>query len=99
MDELEQFYHTPVLCCPEDQTCRFDCKALGLLCPLCEVPICRECQLVLQQNKIIPHGLINDNWYGYLQSWVYEVGVTSDRVEESLDISMSCTHTHTHTHT
>ena len=99
LDELEQFYHTPVLCCPEDQTCRFDCKALGLLCPFCEVPICRECQLVLQQNKIIPHGLINDNWYGYLQSWVYEVGVTSDRVEESLDISMSCTHTHTHTHT
>ena len=25
---------------------------------------------------MIPQGLIDDNWQGYIQAWVYEVGVT-----------------------
>ena len=76
LNELEEFCITPILCCPEDQRCCFDCRAKRLLCPFCTVPVCEECRMVLHQNKIIPQGLINDNWFGYVQSWVYEVGVT-----------------------
>ena len=30
----------------------------------------------MQSNVIIPQGLINDNFKGYVQSWIYDVGVT-----------------------
>ena len=30
----------------------------------------------LQKVAIIPAGLVNDNWYGYIQEWIYEMGVT-----------------------
>jgi len=74
--DLEKLASDELLCCPEDQACEHGCKQQGRLCSRCRIPLCRECQLGLQRNEIIPHGLINDNWYGYIQQWVYRVGVT-----------------------
>ena len=36
-----------------------------------------QMQLSLQRTEIVPESLGNDNRYGYLQRWIYEVGVTS----------------------
>ena len=30
----------------------------------------------LQRGDIVPESLGNDNWYGYIQEWIYKVGVT-----------------------
>ena len=30
----------------------------------------------LQDRQTVPEALANDNWYGYLQRWIYEKGVT-----------------------
>ena len=30
----------------------------------------------LQDRQTVPESLANDNWYGYLQHWIYKVGVT-----------------------
>ena len=30
----------------------------------------------MQKNQIIPEGISNDNFIGYLDNWIYEVGVT-----------------------
>ena len=30
----------------------------------------------LQRGDIVPESLGNDNWYGYIQDWIYQVGVT-----------------------
>ena len=66
------------LCCPEDQRCQHRCetKEPKQLCQHCQVPICAECIKSLQANTIIPHGLCNDNWHGYIQAWIYEQKVT-----------------------
>ena len=70
--DLEHLLKTTLLCCPEDQACEHGCY----LCERCWVPICVECQSLLQANTIIPHGLLNDNFQGYAQAWIYEMGVT-----------------------
>ena len=64
------------LCCPEDVKCSGIAHAAGTLCLNCKFPICRSCQMELQKGAIIPAGLGNDNWYGYIQVRIYEMGVT-----------------------
>ena len=34
------------------------------------------CRVSLQRGDIVPESLGNDNWYGYIQDWIYQVGVT-----------------------
>ena len=65
-----------LLCCPEDHTCRNGCHRRCTFCPQCVVPVCRACILCLGKGRKIPTGLANDNFHGYLPSWIYEVGVT-----------------------
>ena len=65
-----------LLCCPEDHTCQHGCHTQGLLCPHCRIPICMECATCLRNNQGIPKALANDNWWGYIQSWIFEQGVT-----------------------
>ncbi len=31
---------------------------------------------MLHNKSISPYGLANDSWYGYLDAWIYDVGVT-----------------------
>lgn len=31
-------------------------------------------QMSLQRTDIVPASLGNNNWYGYVQRWIYEVG-------------------------
>ena len=75
-DALKNLQHTALLCCPEDHKCAEGCALEKLLCRQCEVPVCRECRLKLQQNEICPLGLMNDNWYGYVARFIYEQKVT-----------------------
>jgi len=58
---------TPLICCPEDQACEQGCKDYGYMCRRCRIPVCRECQLLLKANEVIPKGLANDNWSGYVE--------------------------------
>ena len=74
--DLERLSKTTLLCCPEDHVCENGCKENKYLCEQCRIPICQECQLHLQTNTVIPHGLMNDNFQGYAQAWIYEMGVT-----------------------
>jgi hypothetical protein len=67
---------SPLLCCPEDHWCSSDCVSAKLLCRSCEVPVCRECRLAMKSNRIATMGLMNDNFYGYLESWIYENNIT-----------------------
>ena len=76
IDDLRQLARGPLLCCPEDMRCTGEKHAIETLCLRCRFPLCRSCQLELQKGAIIPAGLANDNWYGYVQAWIYEVGVT-----------------------
>ena len=61
-----------LLCCPEDHQCTNECVVQKYLCPKCRLPVCRDCQISLQRNAIVPLGLCNDNWYGYVDRWLYE---------------------------
>lgn len=65
-----------LICCPEDQICSRDCKALNKLCDSCQVPICAACMLSLDHNHLSPMGLMNDNHIGYLDPWIYETDIT-----------------------
>ena len=76
LGDLEQLSRSMFLCCPEDQYCDGDCVAQKVLCHRCRILVCRLCSQLLTSNAIIPQGLINDNWQEYIQSWIYEVGVT-----------------------
>ena len=67
---------TPLLCCPEDHRCKHTCVEDKRLCASCELPVCRECRIGLQANIVVPIGLINDNWYGYVDRFIYEQQVT-----------------------
>ena len=60
---------TPMLCCPEDQECELDCVSSKLLCRECKIPVCRDCRLAMQANRISTVGLIYDNFNGYLEAW------------------------------
>ena len=65
-----------LLCCPEDHTCAQGCSAQKLLCRYCDIPVCRDCLLALHGNEISPMGLINDNFIGYLDAWIYQNEIT-----------------------
>ena len=67
---------TPLLCCPEDQKCKRSCKSDKTLCRFCELPVCLECQICLQKKQLSPMGLMNDNFIGFLDPWVYETDIT-----------------------
>ena len=73
---MDKLADEQLLCCPEDQECVHGCAQYGKLCHRCLIPLFQECRLGLQRNEILPHGIINDNWYGYIQEWVSRVSVT-----------------------
>ena len=73
---LEELQNTALLCCPEDHRCDKGCVEKKLLCASCELPVCKHCMYKLQANEIVEIGLCNDNWYGYVDSWIYENQVT-----------------------
>ena len=74
--DLRKLKDCVFLCCPEDVKCTGSAHEAGTLCLDCKFPICRSCGMQLQKGAIIPAGLGNDNWYGYIQEWIYEMGVT-----------------------
>ena len=65
-----------LMCCPEDHHCVNGCQSSKRLCPKCRVPLCRECMFHLQRAECIPKGICNDNWWGYIQNWIFEQEVT-----------------------
>ena len=67
---------TLLLCCPEDQKCKRSCKAEKTFCRFCELPVCLECQICLQKKQLSPMGLMNDNFIGFLDPWIYETDIT-----------------------
>ena len=75
-EQLRGLAGLALLCCPEDQECDRGCPQAKSLCLDCRIPLCRRCQLSVHRNEIVPESLGNDNWYGYLQPWIYKVGVT-----------------------
>ena len=74
--DLEKLAETAFLCCPEDHCCTHGCVKEKLICPSCRIPMCRECRVLCSSNDISPQSLVNDNWYGYVDMWIYEVGLT-----------------------
>ena len=73
---LRKLAGRPLLCCPEDLKCTEGCSENKALCLRCRFPVCRSCRVALQGNLIVPTGLASDNFYGYMQRWIHEVGVT-----------------------
>ena len=73
---LVAFLSSPILCCPEDTHCKHKCHDHGMFCVDCCMPLCKSCRLHLSAGETVPTGLANDNWYGYLATWILEVGVT-----------------------
>ena len=65
-----------LLCCPEDLRCLVSNHGDKDVCLSCQIPICKFCQVILQRDEVVPLGLANDNWHGYIKRWIYEVGVT-----------------------
>jgi hypothetical protein len=67
----------PLLCCPEDHECSKDgCVQRKRLCNACSVPLCRVCANDICKGLVPPRALMHNNWQGYLEAWVYEVGLT-----------------------
>ena len=75
-DDLWELDGMTILCCPEDHQCSKGCAQKKKLCDFCELPVCRDCQYSLEANKIVDTGLCNDNWYGYVEQWIYKNKVT-----------------------
>ena len=65
-----------LMCCPEDQLCQINCKASQKLCYDCQIPICASCRYCLSQNVCSPMALLNDNFIGYIDPWIYEADIT-----------------------
>ena len=65
-----------LMCCPEDQLCERKCKASKKLCYDCQIPICASCRYCLSQNVCSPMALLNDNFIGYVDPWIYEADIT-----------------------
>ena len=78
MDELSRSRHAEMrlICCPEDHMCVKDCKENKKLCAECVIPICKECREALTSKRIPPKILSNDNFYGYIEKWIFEQEVT-----------------------
>ena len=72
----ENLLQDGLLCCPEDHRCEKGCVQKKTLCEACEIPICRECRLKMLANEPSPMALVNDNWYGYVEAFIYEKKVT-----------------------
>ena len=68
--------NTPLLCCPEDHRCKRSCKADKTFCRFCELPVCLDCQICLQKKQLSPMSLMNDNFIGFLDPWIYETDIT-----------------------
>ena len=68
--------NTLLLCCPGDHRCEESCKSDRKLCRLCELPVCYDCQLCLLQKYMSPIGLMNENFIGFLDPWIYETDIT-----------------------
>ncbi len=80
--EIEALKNARLLCCPEDQRFIGSCVETKKLCKRCEVPVCKYCWQEMMQNRVVNIGLINDNWYGYVENWIYEAEVT--RMEKTM---------------
>ena len=54
------------LCCPEDVVCRVcdRTQTPRILCPACEVPICRGCHHHVKDKCVPPAALSNGMWVG-----------------------------------
>ena len=65
-----------LLCCPEDQFCQRKCKPAKKLCYECQIPICASCRYCLRQNQLSPMALMNENFVGYLDPWIYPADIT-----------------------
>ena len=74
--DLEDLRQDGLLCCAEDHWCEKGCVPKKLLCSQCQIPLCRECVFSLLANEVCPLALINDNWYGYAERFIYEQKVT-----------------------
>ena len=76
VDVFELGTRTPLLCCPEDHYCSEGCRDERTLCRICQILVCRDCQLAMMSEEILPRSLMNDNWLGYVDSWIYASDVT-----------------------
>ena len=65
-----------LLCCPEDHRCHRTCVHEKLLCSECWIPVCVDCSVAMWKNTIAPMSLVNDNFHGYLDSWLYQNDIT-----------------------
>ena len=74
--DVQALQRVELLCCPEDHHCQYGCEKDRRLCHGCELPICIDCRLCLQANQVVPVGLMNDNWYGYVERFIYDQKVT-----------------------
>jgi hypothetical protein len=63
----------PLLCCPEDHECEDGCVEQKRLCRYCRIPICARCREAMYRNEIPAMALMNENWQGYIQQWIYDV--------------------------
>ena len=45
-EDVLDLVNTSLICCPEDHVCENSCQARKLLCRKCQIPVCRECQLL-----------------------------------------------------
>ena len=70
--DVQALQRVELLCYPEDHRCQYGCEKERRLCHSCELPICKDCQLCLQANQVVPVGLMNDNWYGYVERFIYQ---------------------------
>ena len=75
-DVLELGATTALLCCPEDHYCSRGCREQRVLCASCEIPVCRQCRYAMADGEVLPRSMMNDNWWGYVDNWVYECNVT-----------------------
>jgi len=57
LQELQELRSSGFLCCPEDHYCTMGCPEAKLICPNCQIALCRDCMYSLQANEMIPQGL------------------------------------------
>lgn len=76
VNDLRELAKSFLICCPEDTHCTWEKHDPAMLCLRCRFPLCKTSQLELTSGAIIPAGLANDNWYGYVQEWIYKTEVT-----------------------
>ena len=66
-----------ILCCPEDVMRTSSCRhGDTFVCEKCSIPICNECFELSQKNMKIPRAVANDNFIGYMHSYIVQNKVT-----------------------